>query len=156
MALCFLIFRLSVRLKSFAKLLSDDYLVLLAYSTFLVNDIMWQFQLKLVYDAFDAATGRKPYTDGWWIMMKHLHRSMFAASMLCLCCLWAVKLSFLLFFRKLGQRAKDFRVWWRCVLGMTIAAWIISIAVFPFNCFIVHLDYGSGWFRVHTLFKHPC
>ena len=144
-ALCFLVFRLYVRLKSFGKLLSDDYLVLFAYSTFLANAILWRFQLRLVYDTFPVAANQKPYTDAWWAELKQLHRSIFASIILFLSCLWALKLSFLLFFWNLGERAKDHRIWWWCVLAMTFAAWIVSVAVFPFNCYIVNLEYHSSW-----------
>lgn len=117
----------------------------------LTNDILWHTQLQAVYDEIAVATGRMELTAKWWTETEHLLKSIFAFYMIFICCLWAVKLSFLLFFWRLGERATGHKIWWWCVLVVTIAAWAISVAIFQFNCSLKPLEYILGW---QTKFLH--
>ena len=48
-------------------------------------------------------------------------------------CLWSIKLSFLLFFRRLGSRTKG-KTWWWCILVITVLSWIVCVADFSYPC----------------------
>ena len=57
-----------------------------------------------------------------------LSKVLTAVSWLFMSCLWSVKLSFLIFFRRLGQKAKGHKTWWRWVLTSIILSCIVSTA----------------------------
>ena len=50
--------------------------------------------------------------------------------------LWSIKLSFLLFFRKLGIDIRRQRIFWYCVLGYTVASYIICLGTIDYKCFV--------------------
>ena len=54
--------------------------------------------------------------------------------------LWAVKFSFLLFFRRLGQNVARQQVLWWCVFVFTVAAYIVSIGDVPYACLTDSFD----------------
>ena len=54
--------------------------------------------------------------------------------------LWAVKFSFLLFFRRLGQNVARQQVLWWCVFVFTVAVYIVSIGDVPYACYADSFD----------------
>ena len=48
--------------------------------------------------------------------------------------IWAVKMNFLLFFRRLGMQITAYRIAWWFVLVVTIACGIASLALVEFQC----------------------
>ena len=52
----------------------------------------------------------------------------------------AVKFSFLLFFKRLGQNVARQQVLWWCIFGFTVAAYIISIGTIPYACLAESFD----------------
>ena len=50
--------------------------------------------------------------------------------------LWAVKISFLLFFKRLGQNVIGQKVLWWCVFAFTLASYFICIGDIPFSCLV--------------------
>ena len=54
--------------------------------------------------------------------------------------LWAVKFSFLLFFKRLGQNVAQQQVLWWCVFVFTVATYIISIGDMPYACLADSFD----------------
>ena len=57
------------------------------------------------------------------------HKSFIATSILFLSCLWSIKLSFLILFRRLGKKVRGHRILWRWALGSTVVAWVVCIGV---------------------------
>lgn len=45
-----------------------------------------------------------------------------------------MKIGFLLFFKRIGYEIKLFKVWWWCVLGVTIATYAACMGDFQFEC----------------------
>ena len=56
-------------------------------------------------------------------------------------CLWSVKISVLVFFHRLGQKVRGQRIWWWCVLGVTIATWATCIGDIQYPCLLRALEY---------------
>lgn len=54
--------------------------------------------------------------------------------------LWAIKFSFLLFFKRLGQNVARQQVLWWCVFVFTVAAYVISIVDMPYACLTDSFD----------------
>lgn len=53
--------------------------------------------------------------------------------------LWAVKLAFLLFFRRLGHNVTGQKVLWWLVCIFTLAAYVVCIGTIPYSCLAVPL-----------------
>ena len=49
-------------------------------------------------------------------------------------CTFAVKLSFLAFFKSLISRVPSMELVWRCVVGMTIISWVVVLVVSMLAC----------------------
>ncbi|KAI1074869.1 hypothetical protein F5B20DRAFT_585879 [Whalleya microplaca] len=132
--LLFLVFRLTIRLRSFRKLFSDDYLVIAAWLMLFTSTIIWQIKLHLLYWQYDVTFGRAPPSEDFVAAYATFLPQIVTFSVLFYSCLWAVKFSFLMFFRRLGSEIKAHKIWWRVVFVLTLAGWIASIADFDYRC----------------------
>ena len=56
-------------------------------------------------------------------------------------CLWSIKILVLVFFRRLGQKVRGQRIWWWCVLGVTIATWATCIGDIQYPCLLGSLEH---------------
>lgn len=108
--------------------------MIFAYSCLIGNNILWHTQLQAVYDSVALEHGLKAPSAFWEWETINLLRSVLTFNFLFNSCLWAVKLSFLLFFWRLGQRARGHKIWWWCVLVITGAAWLVSVGDFQYAC----------------------
>ena len=135
-ALAFLVFRIFVRVKSFKTLYSDDLLVMAAWCMILATSIIWQTQKKALEAQRELAAGAIPQTDDVSSLIQNLQRMQFPIFVLFYCSLWSVKLSFLLFFRRLqeGQTARGPKIWWWCVLSFVIVTWASCVGDLPWRC----------------------
>lgn len=61
-------------------------------------------------------------------------------------CIWSIKFSFLIFFRKLGAgtHVKAHTIWWWVVFSFTLAGWIVCIADFDYKCSLGHITWLLG------------
>lgn len=105
---CFLAFRGYVRLKVFRRLFLDDILVLTAWLIFLASVILYQVMLPAVYliiEVYEAVDteGLAAIPQDLPPKLDFLVHAYMASIFAFWCCLWAVKASFLAFFRKLGH-----------------------------------------------------
>lgn len=140
-SLGFLAFRIFVRISSFRRIYVDDILVLVAWLLFLASAIIWQSQQTAIYDQFAEVAGTMAPTPEWLAAEKTLLRAEAATITMYYTSLWIVKLSFLLFFRRLGQNVKGHTTWWWCVLAFTVATWFTCIGSISFNCLLRPLQY---------------
>lgn len=143
-SLLFLIFRLAVRVRSFRKLYSDDYLVIAAWLMLLTSTIIWQTNIYLLYWQYDVASGRAPYSEAFIAAYATFMPQVTTWTVLFYSCLWAIKFSFLMFFRRLGSEIKVHKVWWWVVFILTFAGWIASISDFDYRCSAGDISYILG------------
>ena len=68
-------------------------------------------------------TNTEPYYKGSVVVLTFFYTS-----------LWAVKISFLIFFRRLGQNVRRQKVLWWTVFAFTVATYIICIGNIQFSC----------------------
>lgn len=54
--------------------------------------------------------------------------------------LLAVKVSFLLFFKRLGQNVRWQKFLWWCVLAFTVTTYLVSIGIIPYRCLAVGIE----------------
>lgn len=64
------------------------------------------------------------------------------------CCLWSIKLSFLIFFRRLGQRVRGQKIWWWFVLALTVVTWATCIGDIQYPCLLNSLEYIMSTLRL--------
>ncbi|KAK5993821.1 hypothetical protein PT974_07258 [Cladobotryum mycophilum] len=131
----FLLFRLTVRIRSFKKLYSDDYLVIAAWLMLLATSVIWQIKVPILYQLFEINRGGAPlttkFTDSYATFMPHI----VTWSVLFYSCLWSVKFSFLLFFRRLGSKiTHQYNIWWWIICVLTFAGWVACIADIDYKC----------------------
>ena len=142
-------FRLYVRLKSFRRLYSDDYLVFAAWLMLLAFAIIWQIEAPTLYLQYNVQSGLAPFTPGFINRDTELLRSIAPVSILFYSCLWAVKISLLLFFRRLGSNVKGQRIWWWSIFVVTLLAWAACIGDLNWRC-----SFGS-YYWIYVTCKFP-
>ena len=133
----FLLFRFYVRLKIFRRLHIEDALVLAAWLMNLANAAIWQKNSKNLYLFIAVESGQmaRPAPEHFSYIYTEFH-SMFASYILFYTALWSIKLSFLLFFRELGNDIRRQRIFWYCVLAYTVASYITCLGMIDYKCLL--------------------
>lgn len=139
-SLCFLLFRLFVRLNAFQHLYSDDYIIIAAWVMKLVTDILWQINVPILYEYFAIVAGKKPLDVSFVNKSTTLLRTAMILNIHFYSTLWLVKLSILMFFRRLGSKVKGQKIWWWCILVFTVLAWVACIADIRYKCYLNSLE----------------
>ena len=140
-SLSFLVFRLAVKIRSYHRIYSDDYLVIGAWILLLASALLWQMESPNLYELFNVASGQKPLTKIFVKNNTALLRSLTPFALLFYSCLWIVKLSFLLFFRRLGMNVRGQKIWWWCVLAVVLLTWAATIADNDYKCSLKPIEY---------------
>ena len=146
---CLLAFRGYVRLKVFRRFFLDDILVLSAWLIFLAHVILNQIVLPTLYlvVAVNEAADKGELTvlpEGFQAKVEFLFHTFMANSFAFWCCLWAIKASFLGFFRKLGHNVARQNVLWWCALSATVIGFVITIAIWDYKCFIGNIPINTS------------
>lgn len=143
-SLCFLLFRLYVRIKSFRRLYSDDYVIIAAWGMLLATAILWQTVIHDLYEQYAVASGRTAFPSDFVAGETHLMHTLAPLLVLFYTCLWAVKLSLLLFFQRLGSKVKGQRIWWWSILVITVLSGAACIGNVHWSCFLTSYLYIEG------------
>lgn len=130
----FVLFRLFVRWKITKKLFVDDGLVVVAYALLLAYAVIWQNRAHDFFLVMDALSGRIPAQPGGTTTLQHeLHLQVNSVILYGLS-LYCIKVSFLLFFQKLGNHVRKQRILWWAVVAYTIASFGVWMAMPPWRC----------------------
>lgn len=141
---CFLVFRFYVRLRIFRRLHVEDPFVLAAWLMNLVNTVIWQKTANELYSVIAVESGQLPMPRPEYFSHVYIElHSLFAAEFLYYTALWSVKLSFLLFFRKLGNCLRRQMILWYCVLAFTIASYVGCLCMMDYRCLVGPRDLGK-------------
>ena len=150
----FFIFRVYVRVKSFGRVYADDYLVMMGWIALFGCAITWQVQLGTFYTLESLS---KQY--GMTISLnpvaaaagQDIQKTYVTLAILLLVSLYSIKLSFLIFFRRLGQNVKGHKTWWRIVLGSVAIAFLTSIGIgaLQYRCYLA-IGKTTGYSAQHT------
>lgn len=134
-AIMFVSFRIWARIKGFKRLYWDDFLVLVAVILHIVTGIVWQtFMAHDMYETMNVLTGLQLPEPNF---LAHGHRyakSSLASLLLFYSTLWAIKFSFLIFFRRLGRHVRRQRLLWWPIFGFTVTSYLIILGVTPYRC----------------------
>ena len=143
-SLCFLLFRFYVRLKIFRRLHFEDPFVFAAWLMNLVNAVIWQKTATELYLVIAVESGQidMPLPEYISHVYIQLH-ALFASYLLYYTALWSVKLSFLFFFRNLGNDIRRQRIFWYCVFAYTIASYFTCLGIIDYKCLVEQKGLGK-------------
>lgn len=136
MAGIFLALRIYSRLEKQKRIFWDDVFVTLAFLLTLVVAILWQWQAPVMYWFLGVDAGTEaPTADIFskqvlWLKVSITVQVFFYTS------LTSVKLSFLFFFRRMGDNVSRFSWYWWPVTMLVLAIWIASIGNMQFQCLV--------------------
>lgn len=134
----FITARLLIRLRTFGQLWFDDLFVVIGWLFIFASTIIWHFAEHAMFLSTEVSAGLLSPLDypDYIPATEHYLRSSVAVIILFYSSLAAIKVSFLLFFRRLlnGVHVKGLVIQWWVVLAITIITWIASIADIEYKC----------------------
>lgn len=135
-----MVFRLSVRLHTFGNVQLDDYLVVAAWFMLLAAAVVWQYKIHFVYELFDVLTGHTP-SASFLSDYKSFMPNIITWNVLFYSCLWSIKFSFMVFFRRLGSKLRTHVIWWWVVLSLAVIGYIGCVADIDWDCSLKSVAY---------------
>ena len=146
------------RIRGFNRLWWDDALVVLAWLLLLGNAVLWQFAKTGLYAVQAVSSGRQLPGADFVSQVEQYLRLSAGYFVLFYTSLWSVKVSFLIFFRRLGQNVNHQRVIWWSVSGVVVAGYAVAIGTIRWKCSLPPLQtiLGTCFFsRKHRCDRRP-
>lgn len=145
--LCF-VMRIYVRIKSFRRVFWDDFLVLIAWLMLVATAIIWHYAKVGLYVLLGVQSGQQRAPPDFDTKAgRYLHLSA-AVIILFYSSLWCVKLSFLIFFRRLGRNVRRQKLIWWSVLTVVVASYFATLGTPPYRCMLPRFEViASEYFR---------
>ena len=146
LSLCFVLFRIYVRLRVFRRLYDDDVLVILAWLILCTCTMLWHIRrtLELLYESYHIGYGGVLPSKHYLEHLTDWLRILFAGLFLNLVGLWCIKFAFLAFFRRLGRNVKGQKILWQVVFAFTVAGLAISVGVCYYPCIFADYAYEES------------
>ena len=148
-SLIFILFRVYVRLTVFRRLFIDDACLFAAWLMFLAYAIIWQQTYHFPYTSNRVSLGEIPLPADFVSQVYKYTRADIGVTLLNTIGLWAIKLSFVLFFRKLGQNVAKQRVLWWMVVGALIVGFAVVVGCYDWPCMIRPVEEIIGMPLLH-------
>lgn len=146
-ALLFFTFRVYTRVKVFRRLFWDDALVFIAWLLLLAIAILEKVMKGPMHQMVASSGGELVAPPEFIQQLRSYARGLVVFYWLYFTGLWAIKLSFLLFFRRLGNRVRGQSLIWWTVLALTIASFFTVVAVIDYRCLLGSMDVMLGKYR---------
>ena len=117
-------------------------MVLIAILFLMINTLIWQFTKDDLYVLIAVESGQlyPPPSDLPERARRYLKRSV-AVIFLFYSGLWAIKLSFMLFFKRLGRNIRGQRIIWWTVMAFIAASWLACLGTIQYHCLTGSFDY---------------
>ena len=122
--------RFLIRYKIIGRYHWDDATHLLALLLLIAHSALLTYGISLDYRVARYINGSRSEKSSSSLYT----RVTFTKYIVLWCCLWSVKVTFLLFYRLLFQSSKQFILAWWCVLGLVVATFWICIAAVLTAC----------------------
>jgi hypothetical protein len=129
-----------IRLVCFRRFLPEDWIVLFALALQLASACVAQLHLDYVYTMEDDSNGRIAIPPTFLDDMPKALHGMVIHGVLSITGVHAVKLSFLLFFYRLGRKIPNYVIFWWFVTFVVVASYAISIALIEYRCMLSSLQ----------------
>lgn len=142
MTAIFVTLRIYARIIAFRRIYTDDGLVFFAWVVLLINTIIWQERKEALYENIAVSTGQLyPPPADFPSRVESYLRSSVVVIVFFYTGLWSVKLSFLIFFRRLGRNVlNQLFVWW-AVLVITVGSYLASLGTIVYQCLAFPFSY---------------
>lgn len=146
-SLVFLLIRLFARWKTFKKLFWDDFFVIFAWLLVLLTAVDYQVIQRWASQFIAVTSDQHQPPPSSYLEDLEDSEKYFKSSIVVLVffytSLWAVKVSFLLFFRRLGHNVTGQKVLWWCVFAFTLASYFVCIGDIQYSCLAAPLQNSS-------------
>lgn len=130
-----MILKLFARWHSFKKLFWDDFCVIFAWILVLLTVIDWQIIIDDMLQWQALISGRLwPPPPTIIRTGERYYIGSIIALVLFFTSLWAVKISFLLFFRRLGRNVEGQSIIWWLVFTVTFSSYFVCIGLIQYSC----------------------
>lgn len=130
--------RTTVRIRSKGRLFLDDALLIFACLALVVASVILQTQLGTVYFAAELVSlyrsGVLPEDVDINSVIASYHIVQYAHGTMGWLTVYAVKFTFLSFFRQLVDRIPRLECYWKCVVGLNIVAFLYCILYIAAEC----------------------
>lgn len=131
----FLVMRLTARYKTFKRLYFDDGFVIFSWFLALFTAIIWQIVARFMYQFMAITSGQLwPPPTNFVNDTERYYKGSVVVLIFFYTSLWAVKISFLFFFKRLGQNVRWQKILWWCVLAFTVATYFVCIGDIQYSC----------------------
>ncbi|KAL8724159.1 MAG: hypothetical protein Q9181_006953 [Wetmoreana brouardii] len=132
--------RLAIRFRYQNRLSADDYVLLLGCSSliaaFTLTNVMFEdiyFDMSLILGPRELVLQESASEDFVNHILEHQQLS-FSTEVMCWVTIFAVKMSFLLFFRQLVDRLGALLTFWTVTVGIVVVSWIFCICSIFISC----------------------
>ena len=156
---CAITFRAYARWKVFRRYFFDDAFVLLAWVFFVAQMALCQVMLPTLNELNKIA--REAATQGSLILpadtsskLEFLEYTSMACSFGFTCTLWAIKASFLIFFRRLGRQVEWQNVFWYFALAITVIGFIMFLPVWSYKCAVGNMILGESKMPAFSIYSN--
>jgi hypothetical protein len=129
-----LAFRYYVRIKTFRHLLPDDYLTGFAWIVLLATAILWQVIADDLYELMEVTAAVRLPSVNFVSNAERYMKGSLAVLFMFYVGLWTVKMSFLVFFYRLGNQVTYYRVSWWIVTCITVACGAVCLGDIQYHC----------------------
>ena len=132
--------RTVIRIRSQGRLAPDDYMLIFACVTLIASTVLLFDVAETVYwdEALildpSPATLAEAFLPTFPAKIMHFQQKVFAYLSLTWTTIFAVKLSFLLFFRSMVDRVKKMELFWKVVFGITVVFYCYCAAAVYMGC----------------------
>ncbi|KAK3293113.1 uncharacterized protein B0H64DRAFT_403529 [Chaetomium fimeti] len=145
LALIFLSTRLYTRIRTQRRIFWDDALAIFATSLTVVVAGLWQWQAPAMYEILEVMAGLAPPTPDFadktlrWLKVQLIAELFFYTG------LTAVKLAFLLFFKRLGHNVNRFNWFWWPVVIFVVAIYAVCLGTVEYRCLLPSIEDVTGY-----------
>lgn len=129
--------RLVSRFQGPHRLFLDDGLVVFPWLLSLVTAAVWQWAARDMYYIMNVQAGLAIFApDKYLPSLRNWLNASLIAELFFYTALFSIKLSFLFFFRRLGNKIKHFRYIWWGVLFVTVSCYLASVGNVDYKCLV--------------------
>ncbi len=139
-AIIFVAVRIFARLKAFKKLYADDIFVLLALTLALATAILWQVFGEAMFELMAVSSGAGLPGPNFVTNSENYSKASVAVIFFFYSTLWSIKVSFLLFFKRLGKNVRRQNLLWWPIFGFTTATYFACIGTIQYGCLTIPLS----------------
>lgn len=123
-AVLFTTLRTAIRIHVFHRLFADDACVYFAVMILITLGVLYNHAIPVVYKIERAVYGEVIYSPNFKEQVEFFLKLQFSIIILFWTSLWAVKLSFLIFYRKFLGRLRGYMIWWKLTFVFTVLAYL--------------------------------